>query len=85
MFTLQTARTIQNITVNHGTKITELPDLTVNLLRDENYFIDNLFADLWKHADMKVKLDRIVFHKRSGTSARAARIPQAAVLSGFAV
>lgn len=31
--------------MNHGTKITELPDLTANLLRDGGCLIDNLFAD----------------------------------------
>ncbi len=40
--------------MNHGTKTAELPDLTANLFRDGSCFIDNLFADLWKHADMKM-------------------------------
>jgi len=55
--------------MNHGTKTTGLPDLTANLLRDGGCLIDNLFADLWKHVGMKARMNRIGFHKRSGTSA----------------
>ncbi len=49
MVVLQTAKTTQEITMNHGKKTIELPELTANLLRDEGCLIDNLFADLWKH------------------------------------
>ena len=35
-------------------------------MRDEDYLIDNLFADLWKHMDMKARLNRIGFPKHSG-------------------
>ena len=55
--------------MNHGTKITELPDLTADLLRDGGCLIDNLFADLWKHIGMKARMNRIGFRKRSGTTA----------------
>ena len=55
--------------MNHGTKTIALPELTANLLRDGGCLIDNLFADLWKQMGMKARLDRIGFHKRSGTSA----------------
>ena len=55
--------------MNHGTKTTGLPDLTANLLREGGCLIDNLFADLWKHVGMKARMNRIGFHKRSGTSA----------------
>jgi len=55
--------------MNHGTKTIALPELTANLLRDGGCLIDNLFADLWKQMSMKARLDRIGFHKRSGTSA----------------
>ena len=53
--------------MNHGTKALELPDLTVNLLRDGGCLIDNLFADLWKQMGVKERLKRLGFHKRSGT------------------
>jgi len=39
--------------MNLGTKTRELPQLTVNLLRDGGCLIGNLFADLWKHMGMK--------------------------------
>lgn len=55
--------------MNHVTKTTVLPDLTANLLREGGCLIDNLFADLWKHMGMKARLNRIGFHKRSGTAA----------------
>lgn len=55
--------------MNHGTKATGLPDLTANLLRDGGCLIDNLFADLWKQVGMRSRLNRIGFHKRSGTPA----------------
>ena len=55
--------------MNHGTKTIALPELTANLLRDGGCLIDNLFADLWKQTGMKARLNRIGFHKRSGTSA----------------
>lgn len=55
--------------MNNGTKTTRLPDLTANLLRDGNCLIDNLFADLWKQMGMKARLNRLGFHKRSGTPA----------------
>ena len=54
--------------MNLGTKTIELPQLTANLLRDGGCLIDNLFADLWRHMDMKARLNRIGFYKRSGTS-----------------
>ena len=55
--------------MNHVTKTTVLPDLTANLLLEGGCLIDNLFADLWKHMGMKAGLNRIGFHKRSGTAA----------------
>jgi hypothetical protein len=55
--------------MNHGTKTIALPELTANLLRDGGCLIDNLFADLWKQMGMKARLNRIGFHKRSGTLA----------------
>ena len=55
--------------MNQGTKTTGLPDLTANLLREGGCLIDNLFADLWKHVGMKARMNRLGFHKRSGTSA----------------
>lgn len=55
--------------MNHDTKTPGLPELTASLLRDGGYLIDNLFADLWKHVGMKARMNRIGFHKRSGTSA----------------
>ncbi len=44
-------------------------DLTANLFRDGGCLIDNVFADLRKRIGMKARLNRIGFHKRSGTSA----------------
>lgn len=55
--------------MNHDIKTTGLPDLTADLLRDGACLIDNLFADLWKHMGMKARLNRLGFHKRSGTPA----------------
>ncbi|MCR4304530.1 MAG: hypothetical protein NUV63_09955 [Gallionella sp.] len=55
--------------MNHGTKTIELPELTANLLRGGGCLIGNLFAGLWKQMGMKARLNRIGFHKRSGTSA----------------
>ncbi|MDX8400403.1 MAG: hypothetical protein R8K20_09170 [Gallionellaceae bacterium] len=55
--------------MNHDTKPTALPELTANLLRGGGCLIDNLFADLWKRVGMKAQMNRIGFHKRSGTSA----------------
>jgi len=52
MVVLQTAKTTQETAMNHGTKTIELPELTANLLRDEDCLIDNLFADLWQHMAM---------------------------------
>ena len=53
--------------MNHATKISQLPELTAHLLRDGGCLIDNLFADLWTHMSMKARLNRLGFHKRSGT------------------
>jgi hypothetical protein len=55
--------------VNRDTKPIALPALTANLLRDGGCLIDNLFADLWKQVGMKNLVNRVGFHKRSGTPA----------------
>lgn len=55
--------------MNHGTKATGLPDLTANLLRDGGCLIGNLFANPWKQMGIKARLNRLCFHKRSGTPA----------------
>ena len=55
--------------MNHAIKTLALPELTANLLRDRGCLIDKLFADLWKRMGMNSRLNRIGFHKRSGTQA----------------
>ena len=62
MVVLQTPKTTQETAMNHGTKITGLPAVTANLLRDGGCLIDNLFADLWKHVGMKARMNRIRKH-----------------------
>jgi len=59
----------QETAMNHGIKSIALPDLTANLLRDGGCLIDNVFADLWTQLGMKAKLNRLGFHKRSGSPA----------------
>jgi len=59
----------QETAMNHGTKATGLPDLTADLLREDGCLIDNLFADLWHQMHMKARVNRLGFHKRSGTPA----------------
>lgn len=53
--------------MNRDTKLMPLPELTANFLRDSGCLVDNLFAEIWKHVDMKTLLSRAGFHKRSGT------------------
>ena len=48
MTVLQTFKTTQETTMSHGTKTLQLPELTVNILREGGCLIDNLFADVWK-------------------------------------
>lgn len=50
-----------------ATKITELPALTVDLLKANGVLIDNVFASLWRQLGMKTILSRAGFNKRSGT------------------
>jgi hypothetical protein len=53
--------------MNPATKITELPALTVDLLKANGVLIDNVFASLWRQLGMKTLLSRAGFNKRSGT------------------
>jgi SRSO17 transposase len=53
--------------MNRATKITELPALTVDLLKANGVLIDNVFASLWREIGMKTVLSRAGFNKRSGT------------------
>ena len=69
MTVLQAFKTTHEATMNHGTKTLQLPELTANILREGGCLIDNLFADLWKRMGMKARLNRLGFHKRSGTQA----------------
>lgn len=55
--------------MNHGTKTLQFPELTANILREGGCLVDNLFADVWKRMGMKARLNRLGFHKRSGTQA----------------
>jgi hypothetical protein len=52
--------------MNPATKITELPALTVDLLKANGVLIDNVFASLWRQLGMKTLLSRAGFNKRSG-------------------
>ena len=61
MTVLQTFNTTQETTMSHGAKTLQLPELTVNILREEGCLIDNLFADLWKRMGMKARLNRLGF------------------------
>jgi len=55
--------------MNSGTKVTQLPSLTADLLSEPQTQADNLFADLWRKLRMPILLHRSGFHKRSGLRA----------------
>jgi hypothetical protein len=52
--------------MNHASKQSALPALTVDLLQESGILIDNVFATLWKQVGMKSILNRAGFNKRSG-------------------
>ena len=61
MTVLQTFKTTQESTMNHGAKTLQLPELTANILREGGCLVDNLFADVWKRMGMKARLNRLGF------------------------
>ena len=61
MTVLQTFKTTQETTMNHGAKTLQLPELTANILWEGGCLVDNLFADVWKRMGMKAQLNRLGF------------------------
>ena len=54
--------------MNRDTKNTVLPALTVDLMKEEGFSIENTFTELWRRMGVKTILNRSGFTKRSGTS-----------------
>jgi len=52
--------------MNHLSKPTTLPVLTVDLLQESGVLIDNVFAKLWQQTGIKTILRRVGFTKRPG-------------------
>jgi hypothetical protein len=58
----------ERVTIKNETKATTLPELPVNLLRDNGRLVANIFINLRKHFAFKAKMSHIGFYKRSGTA-----------------
>ena len=54
--------------MNRDTKAAVLPALTVDLLEEEGFSVENVFTELWQRMGVKTILSRSGFTKRSGTS-----------------
>lgn len=54
--------------MNRDTKATVLPALTIDLLKEEGFSVENAFTELWRRMGVKTILNRSGFTKRSGTS-----------------
>ena len=54
--------------MNRDTKATVLPALTIDLLTEEGFSVENVFTDLWRRIGVKTILNRSGFTKRSGAS-----------------